>query len=60
MHLAQKRWRHGDTTLTFFSVPQHTAQRVSCLMGPNFIFLVFFLPFSFLFFFQRRSSNNLS
>lgn len=38
MHRAQKRWRHGDTTLTFFSVPQHTAHRVSCRTASNFIY----------------------
>ena len=53
MHLAQKRWRHGDTTLTFFNVPQHTAHRVSCLMGPNFIFFLPYSNFSF-FVFQPR------
>ena len=28
MHLAQKRCRHGDTTFTFFIVPQHTGSKV--------------------------------
>ena len=37
MHLAQKRCRHGDTTFTFFIVPQHTAHRVSWRTGPSFI-----------------------
>ena len=53
MQVAQKRWRHGDTTLTFFSVPQHTAHRVSCLTASSFIslfVLVLLLFFSSLFY----------
>jgi hypothetical protein len=38
MQPLQKRCRQGDTTLTFFSVPQHTAHRVSCRTASNFIF----------------------
>ena len=37
MHLVQKRCRHGDTTFTFFRVPQHTAHRVSWRTTSSFI-----------------------
>ena len=37
MHLVQKRCKHGDTTLTFFRVPQHTAHRVSWRTTSSFI-----------------------
>jgi hypothetical protein len=37
MHLAQNLCRQGDTTLTFFIVPQHTAHRVSWRTGPSFM-----------------------
>jgi len=37
MHFAQNRCRHGETTLTFFIVPQHTAHRVSWRTGPSFM-----------------------
>ena len=34
MHPWQKRWRQGETTLTFFKVPQQMAHRVSARTDP--------------------------
>ena len=36
MHPWQKRWRHGETTLTFLRVPQQMAHRVSARTDPSF------------------------
>ena len=36
MHPWQKRWRQGETTLTFFRVPQQMAHRVSARTDPSF------------------------
>lgn len=35
MHPWQKRWRQGETTLTFFRVPQQMAHRVSARTDPS-------------------------